>query len=252
MGARIRGLLRGGYSCRVAEPMNTTANPAEIKRLFEAGAHFGQVKSRRHPSAKPFVAGLAGRTEIIDLEKTAAQLNRAASALEALAKDGKTVLFVGGKPEIAPLVKAAAMRARAPYVATRWLGGTITNWSEIKKRIDRLAQLREESAAGTLAKQHTKLEVVRLTREMERLAERLDGIAELTKRPDALVVVDTKHEKHAVKEARMAGIPVIALLSSDCNLADAAYPIMANDSSRASVEAVLSRLADALTRGTIA
>lgn len=236
----------------VAPHMTTADLTADVKRLFDAGAHFAQVKSRRHPSTKSFVVGLAGRTEIIDLRETVLQLERAEAALETLARDGKTVVFVGGKPEVASLVRAAAERVHAPYVATRWLGGTITNWSEIQKRIDRLAILREETASGALAKQHTKLEVVRLTREMERLIERLDGIAELHKRPDALVVVDTKHEKHAVKEARLAGIPVIALMSSDCNLADATYPILANDSSRASVETVLDRLALALSRGTIA
>src|SRR5512146_1531523 len=177
---------------------------AEVKRLFDSGAHFAQVRSRRHPSMKPFLVGTKGRQEIIDLVKTSEQLTAAKTALSTLAKEGKTVLFVGGKMEIASLVKAAAERVGAPYVATRWLGGTISNWSEIKRRIDRLTELTEKAAAGTLAKQHTKLELVRLEREKDRLGKRLDGITALTKRPDALVVVDTKHEKHAVKEANDA------------------------------------------------
>jgi small subunit ribosomal protein S2 len=223
--------------------MVDAAEQKDIERLYNAGAHFAQVRSRRHPSMKPFLLGASGRTEIIDLAQTETQLEAAKKVLAALAKEGKTVLFVGGKAEIAGLVKAAAIRV------TRWLGGTISNWVEIKKRIDRLADLAERRAAGTLAKQHTKLEVVLLEREEKRLAERLDGITGLTKRPDALLVVDPKHEKHAVKEAKDAGIPVIALMSSDCNLADATYPILANDASRTTVELILAELTEAFEKG---
>ena len=227
----------------------TAAEMKDIKRLFATGAHFAQVKSRRHPSMKPFLVGVKARTEIIDLSHTLEQLARAKAVLETLAKDGKTVLFVGGKQEIAVAVKDAAKRVGQPYVATRWLGGTLTNFAEIKKRIDRLAKLTEDKAAGTLAKQHTKLEVVKLDREAKRLSERLDGITELAKRPDALLVIDTKHEKHAVKEAKEMGIPVIALMSSDCDLKDAAYPIVANDASRETVKLVLGELTAAFEKG---
>ena len=222
---------------------------AEWKRLFDTGAHFAQVKSRRHPSMKPYLVGTKGRQEIIDLVQTASQLEASKTAMELFAKEGKTVLFVGGKVEIAALVKKAAGDISAPYVATRWLGGTISNWSEIKKRIDRLAELSEKTETGALAKQHTKLELVRLERERERLTLRLDGITILTKRPDALLVVDTKHEKHAVKEARDAGIPIIAIMSSDCDLADATYPIVANDASRETVKLVLEELTKAFQKG---
>lgn len=223
-----------------------------VEPLFNAGAHFAQVRSRRHPSMKSFLVGSKGRQEIIDLVKTSAQIEEAGAALAALAKEGKTVLFVGGKTEIAPLLKEAAERVGAPFVATRWLGGTLSNWGEIQKRIARLAELTEKSAAGTLAKQHTKLELLRFSRERERLERRLDGIAGLAKRPDALVVVDTRHEKHAVKEANDAGIPVIAIMGSDCNLAEAAYPIVANDSSRDTVRTILAALTDAYERGRAA
>jgi small subunit ribosomal protein S2 len=221
----------------------------ELERLFKAGAHFAQVKSRRHPSMKPFILGAKARTEIIDLTKTESQLHAAKEALAALAASGKIVLFVGGKPEIALLLKAAAVRVGAPYVATRWLGGTISNFTEIKKRIDRLADLKEKKAAGTLAKQHTKLEVLKLDREAKKLTDRLDGITMLEKRPDAMLVVDTRHEKHAVKEAKQMGIPVIAVMSSDCNLKDATYPIVANDASRDTVKLLLDELTGAYEKG---
>ncbi|MDO8593799.1 MAG: 30S ribosomal protein S2 [bacterium] len=225
---------------------------AELKRLFDTGAHFAQVKSRRHPSMKPFLVGTKGRQEIIDLVKTTEQLEVAKAVMAALAKEGKTVLYVGGKVEISALVKKAAQDINAPYVAARWLGGTISNWSEIKKRIDRLSEILEKAAAGTLAKQHTKLELVKIEREKKRLSERLDGITTLTKKPDALLVVDTKHEKHAVKEANDAGIPIIAIMSSDCDLRDAAYPIVANDTSRKTVELILSELTEAFAKGQAA
>jgi small subunit ribosomal protein S2 len=232
--------------------MTETSSTAELKRLFDTGAHFAQVKSRRHPSMKPFLVGTKGRQEIIDLVQTTEQLEAAKTVMAALAKEGKTVLFVGGKVEIAALVKKAAQEINAPYVAARWLGGTISNWSEIKKRVDRLAEILEQEAAGTLAKQHTKLELVMVGREKKRLSERLDGITTMTKKPDALLVVDTKHEKHAVKEARDAGIPIIAIMSSDCDLRDAAYPIVANDTSRKTVELILSELVEAFAKGQAA
>src|SRR3989344_3452121 len=179
-------------------------------------------------------------------------MEAARAVMAALAKEGKTVLFVGGKVEIAMLVKKAAQDIGAPYVAARWLGGTISNWTEIKKRIDRLTELNEKGAAGTLGKQHTKLELVKIGREQKRLTERLDGITTLTKKPDALLVVDTKHEKHAVKEANDAGIPIIAIMSSDCDLSHAAYPIVANDTSRATVGLILSELTEAFQKGQTA
>ncbi|MFA6407899.1 MAG: 30S ribosomal protein S2 [Candidatus Paceibacterota bacterium] len=232
--------------------MTTVKDTADLQRLFDTGAHFAHVKARRHPTMKPFLVGTKGRQEIIDLAQTADQLEVAKNAMATLAKEGKTVLFVGGKVEVAALVKKAAQDINAPYVATRWLGGTISNWAEIKKRIDRLAELEDTSATGAMAKQHTKLELVKMGREKARLEERLDGITTLTKRPDALLVVDTKHEKYAVKEANESGIPVIAIMSSDCNIKESAYPIVANDASRETVRLVLSDLVEAFKKGQVA
>jgi len=232
--------------------MITGQDTEAFKRLFDTGAHFAQVRSRRHPSMKPYLVGTKGRQEIIDLVKTTEQMEAARAVMTALAKEGKTVLFVGGKVEIAMLVKKAAQEIGAPYVAARWLGGTISNWTELKKRIDRLTELTEKGAAGTLVKQHTKLELVKIGREQKRLTERLDGITTLTKKPDALLVVDTKHEKHAVKEANDAGIPVIAIMSSDCDLKEAAYPIVANDTSRETVKLILAELTQAFQKGQTA
>lgn len=220
-----------------------------VDRLFGAGAHFAQLKRRRHPSMKPFVVGAKSKVEIFDLVKTDDQLAKAKQALAALSRDGKTVLFVGGKREVSDILRDTARKIAAPFVAGRWLGGTVSNFTEIKKRIDRLADLTGKRESGELAKMYTKLERVFIDREIERLLGRLEGITTLTKRPDAFVIVDTKHEAHATREAKQAGIPVIALMSSDCDLKDAAYPIVMNDASRDAVKLVLGELASAYESG---
>ncbi len=220
-----------------------------VDRLFATGAHFAQLKSRRHPSMKPFIIGTKSRVEIFDLAKTNDQLAEAKAAIAALARDGKTVLFVGGKREVSDIVRDTARRIGTPYVAGRWLGGTISNFVEIKKRIDRLADLSAKRESGELNKLYTKLERIYIDREIDRLSERLDGVRDLAKRPDAMVIVDTRHEAHATREALAAGIPIIGVMSSDCNVRDAAFPIVGNDSSRETVSLVLSELAAAYEMG---
>jgi small subunit ribosomal protein S2 len=220
-----------------------------VDRLFGAGAHFAQLKSRRHPTMKPFIIGSKSKVELFDLAMSDAQLAEAKKAIAALARDGKTVLFVGGKREVSDLVRQAAERIGAPYVDGRWLGGTISNFTEIKKRIDRLADLTQKRESGELNKLYTKLERIYIDREIDRLTERLHGISDLERRPDAMVIVDTRHEAHATKEARDAGIPVIGVMSSDCNLKDAAYPVAVNDASRQTVTLVLEELTSAFEAG---
>lgn len=222
-----------------------------VERLFETGAHFAQVKSRRHPSMKPFVLGTKAKVEIFDLTKSDAQLAKAKEAMATLARDGKVILFVGGKREVSDGVRDTAKKIGQPYVAGRWLGGTISNFTEIKKRIDRLADLTSKRESGELAKLYTKLERIFIDREIDRLNERLGGITTLSKRPDVMVIVDTKAESYATKEAADAGIPVIAIMSSDCNLKDAKFPIVVNDASRKTVNLVLAELASAYESGKV-
>lgn len=220
-----------------------------VDRLFSTGAHFAQVKSRRHPSMKKFVVGSKSRVEIFDLVTTDTQLAAAKNALAALSRDGKVVMFVGGKREVSDALRRVGERLNVPYIDGRWLGGTITNFVEIKKRIDRLADLLGKRESGELAKLYTKLERVFIDREIARLDNRLHGLRDLAKRPDAMVVVDPRQEAHAVREAKAAGIPIIGVMSSDCDLADATYPIVTNDASRATVGLVLDELAAAYEEG---
>ena len=233
----------------MTEATKTGQTGPGVERLFGAGAHFAQVKSRRHPTMRSFVLGNKANLEIFDLQKTDAQLAKAKEVMAALARDGKVVLIVGGKREASDAVKATGKRLGVPYVAGRWLGGTISNFTEIKKRIDRLADLSEKRDTGELTKLYTKLERVRIDREIDKLTERLSGLSGLARRPDAMIIVDTRHEAHASREAKSAGIPVIGIMSSDCNLKDAAYPVVVNDASRSVLELVLNELADAYEAG---
>lgn len=215
-----------------------------IDTLFSVGAHFGYSSSRRHPSVSSFIFGTKGGTELFDLEKTADCLVAAVEQVKALAAERKTILFVGGKAEAREAIARAADRISQPYVAGRWIGGSITNFSEIKKRLNRFSELADTREKGEWAK-FTKRERLLMEREMDNLEIMFGGLRGLTKIPDALIVVDPKSEAGAVEEARQARLPVIALLNSDCDKNGIAFPIPANDASTATITYVLDELSKA-------
>lgn len=221
---------------------------AELQKLYDAGAHVALPRTRRHPTAVPFIFNTKDRTDIFDLELTAKRLTTAEEFVANLSKSGKTLVFVGGKTEVASAVKEAATRIAAPYVAGRWIGGTLTNFKNIRKRIDRLEKLMSERESGELEK-YTKRERLMIDREIEELLGRFGGIVSLRDLPGALFVVDTRHEHTAVKEANQLGIPVLGLSSSDCDFAVVQYPVPANDTSIKSVRFVTERIADAYADG---
>jgi len=225
-----------------------TTIQTDIKTLFEAGAHFGYARSRRHPTASAFLYGTRDRMDIFDLEGTYKYLEAARAFVSSSAGNGKTVLFVGGKHEVVAAVKETAQRAGMPYVAGRWIGGTLTNFKNIHKRIDRLKKLTEERESGELEK-YTKKERLLIDREIKELLGRFGGLAGMAELPDALFVIDTRHENTAVQEANQLGIPVIGLASSDCDFSLIQYPIPANDTSVRSVRLVCEQLADAYLEG---
>lgn len=225
-------------------------NQGLIDGLFKVGAHFGFSRSRRHATMKPFVYGTKNKTDLMDLTKTAPLFEAALQYVRGLGAHAKIVLIVGGKPEMSDLIRAAAGELQMPYVASRWLGGTLTNFPEIKKRIKKMAELLDERETGTLAKKYTKKERVLIDRDIARLEENFGGIAQMEKIPDALLVVDTRRESIAVEEARTLGIPVIGIMNSDCDATHATYPIIANDASRDSVKFVLNEIVEAYREGT--
>lgn len=227
-------------------------NSTLIKRLFEAGAHFGFKKSRRHPTVVPYLFTTKDGVDIYDLEKTSTLLDEAKEVLKQAGLTGKTVLFVGTKDESSVLVKKAAEDAKAPYVVNRWIGGMITNYSEIKKRINRLETLNQEKESGELERKYTKKERVVIGREIDKLSFNFSGISEMPKLPDYLLVVDPRHDSIAVEEAITKNIPVIAIAGSDNDLSKVDYPVIANDSLQASVQIMLDELTGALKGGASA
>lgn len=228
---------------------DSSQNETLIGRLFEVGAHFGFSKSRRHPSLKSYIYGTKEGTDIIDLEQTAALLEDAKAFLKTTAAEGKAILFVGTKEEIATKVKATALELSTPYVTNRWIGGTITNFSEIKKRVARLIELREQIASGELERKYTKKERLMVSREIDKLDFNFGGISAMERLPGALVVVDPRHSAIAVKEANHHNIPVVAIMSSDCDAGVIEKPIIVNDSHTKSVALVLEELAGAIKEG---
>jgi small subunit ribosomal protein S2 len=205
-----------------------------IDAMFKAGAHFGYQKSRRDASTTSFIFGTKNKVEIIDLEKTLAQLEKAQEFITSLAKAGKQILFVGGKSEAKEALKIGAMSIDMPYVDGRWIGGAITNFTEIKKRIAKFEDLQKQKEKGELSK-YTKKERLLIDREISNLEAMFSGIVSMKEAPKALFVIDPKKEFIAVSEAKKAGIPVVALANTDCNIKLIDFPIVANDASVSSI-----------------
>jgi len=224
--------------------MTTKDTDADIRILFDNGAHYGYSKTRRHPSSERFLYGNKDRHDIFDLVKTNDSLKRAREFVAKIASEGKEILFVGGKSEAAERVEAGAKSVGLPYVSGRWIGGTLTNFSEIKKRTARLETLRNERDLGERDK-YTKLERLMMDREIEELERRFGGIAEMKDLPAALFIVDTRHESTAVREALELGIPMVGLANSDCDFGRIEYPIPANDSVSKSIAYFVGEIAKA-------
>ncbi|MEK7461535.1 MAG: 30S ribosomal protein S2 [Patescibacteria group bacterium] len=220
----------------------------KIKALFSVGAHFGFIKSRRHPSVKPFIFGSKNNFEIFDLDKTKKELDKALAFVEEKGKEGAMALWVGGKSEAREAIKKAASDLEMPYVAGRWIGGTLSNFSEIKKRIARLAELVDQKDKGELSK-YTKKEHLLFDRKIDKLTIYFGGLAQLKSLPKFIVIVDPKKEYTAVAEARKMRIPIVALAGSDTNLYKLDYPIPGNDASRQTIVFVLQELVTAYKKG---
>ncbi len=232
------------------EVKNTKVSDKIIKEMFKVGAHFGYSKSRRHPTASPYIYGAKNRVEIFDLTKTADLLQKALDFVSNLAKEGKQILFIGGKKEAQEAIKKAATSIEMPYVAGRWIGGAFTNFSEIKKRISKLEDLTKQREKGELSK-YTKKERLIIDRSIANLERFFSGFLLMKEMPKAIFVIDPKKEIIAVTEAKKMGIPVIALAGSDCDIKDIDYPIAANDSSISSISFFLDEMVNEYKKNKI-
>lgn len=221
---------------------------SKTEEMFKAGVHYGYAKSRRHPSTTPYIFTTKNGVDIISIEKTAELLEKVLERVSEYGATGKTILFVGTKAEAKQQIIETALALNMPYVGERWVGGSLTNYSEIKKRISKLLDLREQKEKGGFEK-YTKKERILIDREMDDMTKNFQGFTNMTRTPDAMFVVDPKKEHIAVTEAKQMNIPIIALLNSDCDLKKVEFPIVGNDSSVSSISFFLSQIKTAYTNG---
>lgn len=197
-----------------------------------------------------YIFATKNHTDIFDLEKTEKLLVAAKEFVSNLARDGKTILIIGGKKEASSAVMSTAQALNMPYVEGRWIGGTLTNFGQIRKRIDRYEKLVSDKEKGELAK-YTKRERMLIDKEIAKLEKMFSGIVSLKKMPDALLVIDPRREKNAVLEAIQMKIPVIAVLNSDCSTEGVNLPIIGNDASKASIAFFLNEILKAYQAGKV-
>ncbi len=219
-----------------------------MEELLKAGVHFGHRVSRWHPNMKQYIHGERNGVHIIDLEKTVAALEKILKMLTDVAGRGGKILLLGTKAQTAKYVKEAAESCGMPYVNGRWLGGTLTNFSEIHKLIKRLRDLKRRKETGDLRK-YTKREQLMFDREIDELEGKIGGISMLDAVPNVVVVFDVRNEMTAVREARRQGIPIVALTDTNINPKKVDYPIPSNDDAVKSIALMASLISDAIKEG---
>ena len=219
-----------------------------MRQMLEAGVHFGHQTRFWNPKMAPFIFGERNRIHIINLEKTLPLYNEAAVFIRQVVADGGRVLFVGTKRSAREAVKQAALRCSMPYVSHRWLGGMLTNFKTVRGSIKRLLTLDEMTANGTL-EQHSKREAQGLRRERDKLERSLGGIKAMEALPDVLFVIDVGHERIALNEAKKLGIPVVAVVDTNCSPEGVDYVIPGNDDAMRAIGLYASALADAVLEG---
>jgi len=219
-----------------------------MKQLLEAGVHFGHQTRRWNPKMAPYIFTERNGIYIIDLQKTVVKLEEAYNFVREISMEGKSVLFVGTKKQAMESVKDEATRAGAYYVNARWLGGMLTNFTTIRRRIARLKQLRTMESDGTFDLLPKK-EVIKLNLEIEKLEKFLGGIKDMSEMPGALFIVDPRKEKIAVAEAKKLGIPIVAIVDTNCDPDDVDYVIPGNDDAIRAVKLISGAMANAIIEG---
>ena len=225
-----------------------TEHKASIEELLKAGTHFGHLTSRWHPRMEKYIFMDRNNIHIIDLMQTQVLLDRAADAARRFARRGKTILFTGTKKQAQEIVREYAEDCGMPFMVNRWLGGTMTNFQTIRRSIRRMEEIEKMEKDGTLDKLKKKEKLIRL-REHEKLENVLGGIREMANLPGAIFIVDVKREDIAVNEARKLGIPIIAMVDTNCDPELVDYPIPSNDDALSSIELVTSIITDAIQQG---
>ncbi|UCB43000.1 MAG: 30S ribosomal protein S2 [Dehalococcoidales bacterium] len=222
--------------------------PVSIKELLESGAHFGHQTSRWHPRMKSYIFAKRDGIHIIDLQQTAAMLEKTCEFIRQLAADGGNVLFVGTKKQAHDAIQEEAERCGMYYVNQRWIGGTLTNFETIQARIDYLVHLEDQQARGGFSNLPKK-EALKIEEEIVRLNQQMGGFKEMTSPPAALFIVDTTKENIAIAEAKRVGIPIVAIVDSNSDPIDIDYPIPANDDAIRAIRLICSKIADSVLEG---
>lgn len=221
----------------------------DIKKLLEAGVHFGHKTARWHPKMAPYLHSKRGGTHIIDLTKTVEGLEAGLNFISDTAANGKQVLLVGTKKQAQDIVRTAAEATNMPFVTERWLGGMLTNWNTIGTRVKRLKDLEAKMANGELANKYNKLEVQRFQEEIDELTRLYGGIKDMNGKPGAVFIIDIVDDRNAVNEARKMGLPIVALVDSNADPTLVNYPIPANDDAIKSLELLVSYVQQAIEAG---
>lgn len=219
-----------------------------IVEMLQAGVHFGHQTSRWHPKMKQFIFTQRMGIHVLDLEKTQKELESVLKAVEQMAAEGKKILFVSTKPQAKEIVKQAAINAGMPYLVDRWVGGLLTNFSEMQKLIKKYLSLKEQQASGELER-YTKKEQLDIARQIEKMEESLGGLVSLEKMPDAIFVPAMQKEKTAVTEANKTGVQIIAVCDTNANPTKADYVIPANDDAVKSIAMIVNLVAEAAKSG---
>lgn len=223
-----------------------------LEQLLSAGVHFGHQKRRWNPQISPYLFPYSGKVHVFDLVKTQENLRRASQFLYEATKEGGSVIFVGTKRQAARVIKESAESCGAFSVNKRWLGGTITNFASVRQKMLRLDRIEKGLLRGGEFESFTKKERLDLSREGEVLETDVGGLRRMNNLPQALFVIDIRRESTAVAEARKKGIPVVALVDSNCSPNGIAYPIPGNDDSVSSIELIVKTVAQAVSRGRLA
>jgi small subunit ribosomal protein S2 len=241
--------LRVPYKTKRSIKLSTeTVRKELVQKLLEAGVHFGHQAKKWNPKMKPYIFGEKNGIYVVDLEKTAICLTKACNFIRETAATGVPILFVGTKPQAQPIIEAEAKRAGMYYVNHRWLGGMLTNYTTIRNSVRRykaLLLMREDGTFEAL----TKKEVAELEKEISKLERNLAGVAEMTRLPGAMFVIDAKNEEIAVKEAYRLGIPVVAIVDTDSNPDLVKYVIPGNDDAIRSIKLLTGMITDSVIEG---
>jgi small subunit ribosomal protein S2 len=223
-------------------------NLPTLLELLQAGAHFGHQKSRWHPKMEPYIFGARGGIHIIDLEKTLKELDSALSFVKNLAAQGKVILFVGTKRQARELVKTAAEACDMPYLVERWIGGMLTNFDEMKRRLRKYHSMKEQVQSGEVEK-YTKKEQLKFKKDLAKMDRYLVGLSKLEKLPDAVYIADMRTEKTGLAEALRKQVPIVAVCDTNIDPTDATHPIPGNDDAVNSIRLFVNLISEAVIEG---